>query len=588
MTLPPASMNSHRRAGPGLHRLAWALLAGLLAPSVGLSELEISGLDDALEANVRALSPLSTATCDTPRWRIERLVRRADDNVRQSLRALGYYSPVIGKSLRFDDDCWRAEFVIDAGEPVRLSAVQVSIDGPAASDPEFLARVTADAPQRGDVLHHGRYEDFKASFLRAATYTGYFDAEFEQASIVVDADLLAADMALTLSSGPRYRVSEVTFTDGILRESLLLNYSDIRPGEPYSGKRVNDLHQALAGSSYFRSVSIATEPLDEDAKTVPVRVELTPAKRRLFSAGGGFTTDMGPHLRFGYANRRRNDRGHQFESRLYLSGVDSELNTAYRWPRKDPRSDWYSVVGSAQRKETDTSEFDKITFGVLRTERLGRSWLETRYINYEWEDYLVGDQTGISRLLIIGSNWEKAVGRALGRATGGYRVNFDVRGASDSLGSDTSFLQLQTRLRWIRSVGDRTRLLVRANVGLTAKDELTELPASVRFFSGGDRSVRGYAFESLGPTNADGDIIGGSHRVDVSLEADRLFRDNWAIAAFVDSGSAFDGTDFDFSTGVGLGVRWYSPLGPIRLDFAHPLDDPDRSLRVHISLGPDL
>ena len=582
-------MNSHqhRLDNPCGRALALGLCA-LVAPAIGVAQLEISGLDDTLAANVRALSPLSSAACDTPQWRIERLVRRADDNVRQSLRALGYYKPVIEKSLRFDDDCWHAEFVIDAGAPVRLSAVNVSIDGPAAKDPEFLARVTGNAPQTGDVLHHGRYEDFKASLMRAATYTGYFDAEFERASVVVNPDLLTADMELALASGARYRVSEVTFTDDILRESLLLSYTDIRPGEPFSGKLVNDLHQALAGSSYFRSVSIATEPLDENAKTVPVQVDLTPAKRRLFSAGGGFTTDMGPHLRLGYTNRRRNDRGHQFESRLYLSAVDSELNTAYRWPRKDPRSDWFSVVGSAQHKKTDTSEFDKVTLGVLRSERLGRSWLETRYVNYEWEDYRVGDQADTSRLLIIGSNWEKAVGRALGRPTDGYRLNFDVRGASDALGSDTSFLQLRTRLRWIRSFGDKTRLLARANVGLTAKDDRAELPASVRFFSGGDRSVRGYEFQSLGPTDADGDVLGGSHQVDLSLELDRLVRDNWAVAAFIDSGTAFEETDFDFSTGVGIGVRWYSPLGPIRLDFAHPLDDPDKSLRVHISLGPDL
>lgn len=584
-------MKSHRnRLNDACGRALAAGLCALLAlvPSFVRAELAITGLSDELEANVRALSPLSTTACDTPQWRVERLVRRADDNVRQALRALGYYSPVIEKSLRFEADCWHAEFVIDAGQPVRLSATSVTIDGPAADDPEFLARLADDALQNGDVLHHGRYENFKASFVRAATFTGYFDADFTRSAVNVDPASLSADLDLVFTSGPRYRISEVTFTEGILRDSLLASYSDIRPGEPYSGKLINDLQQALAGSAYFRSVSIVTEPLDEAAKTVPVRVNLTPAKRRLFSAGGGFTTDMGPHLRLGYANRRRNDRGHQFESRLYVSPVDSEINTAYRWPRKDPRSDWLSIVGSVQHKETDTSEFDKVTLGVLRTERVGRSWLESRYINYEWEDFLVGDQADSSQLLIIGSNWEKAVGRALGRATDGYRLNFDVRGASDALGSDTSFLQLRTKLRWIRPFGDKTRLLASANLGLTAKDQLSELPASVRFFSGGDRSVRGYEFQSLGPTNADGAVIGGSHQVDLSLEIDRLFRDKWAIAAFVDSGTAFDETDFDFSTGVGLGVRWYSPLGPIRLDFAHPLDDPDTSLRVHISLGPDL
>ena len=224
----------------------------------------------------------------------------------------------------------------------------------------------------------------------------------------------------------------------------------------------------------------------------------------------------------------------------------------------------------------------------MRTKAIGGSWLRTRYVNFKKEDFTVGDQDTNTRLIIIGSNWEKVRGRAVSRATDGYRLNFDIRGASDSLGSDTSFLQLQSRLRWIHSFNDRNRVIARANLGATAKDNLEELPASARFFSGGDRSIRGYEFESLGPTDSDGNVIGGSHQVELSLEFDRVIRGNWAWAAFVDSGSSFNGSDIDWSTGAGLGLRWYSPVGPIRLDFAHGFDNPDEDLRIHISLGPDL
>jgi translocation and assembly module TamA len=120
------------------------------------------------------------------------------------------------------------------------------------------------------------------------------------------------------------------------------------------------------------------------------------------------------------------------------------------------------------------------------------------------------------------------------------------------------------------------------------KDELEALPATVRFFTGGDTSVRGYGFETIGPLDDEGEVTGGSNLAVFSVEFDRQVAGNWAVAGFVDTGSAFNGKDAEFKTGIGIGIRWYSPLGPIRIDVAHPLDDPDRDLRLHITLGTDL
>lgn len=592
MTLPPASMKSHDEPTSAVRQtLARAFCVAtifLLAVGNARAKTEFTGLDAAQESNVRAMMPLVSTACDSAHWRVDRLFRDADKNIIDALQALGYYAPTISKELSRSDDCWLARFDIQPGAPVRIRTADVAIIGPATSDPLYRSRLQTPAPASGDVLNHGLYDSYKNAMLRAAINSGYFDADFEHSEVRVDRAAQAADIRLQLNSGDKYQFGAVSFTDGILQQRLLQGYTDIKPGDPYTAKSINDLYEALNGSSYFNTVSISTEPLNSSEKTVPVNVNLTAAKRRVYSVGLGYTTDTGPHGRLGYTDRRINDKGHQFESKLYVSPVRSELNAAYRWPRNDPRREWFSIVAGAKHEKTDTNEYDTYKLGILRSRNVGSAWLETRYIDYAYEDFIVADQDTSSQLIIFGTNWETAQGRALSRANNGFRFSFDLRGATDSLGSDTSFLQTRIKAKWVHALGEKTRVLAQSNLGLTRKDELSELPASVRFFAGGDRSVRGYEFESLGPTDADGDVIGGSHVFDASLEFDYLFKPQWAVAAFADIGNAFNETDFDLKTGVGIGIRWYSPVGPIRFDVAHPLDNPDENFRIHISLGPDL
>ena len=563
---------------------ACALLATLSAQA----EISFTGLDEAQEANARALMKLADADCDLAQWRLDRLFRDSERELTRALQALGYYDFSVSSTLDRNEQCWRAGFDVQLGPPVRLREVEVLITGEASSDAAFNALDLDDRPLEGEILHHGRYSDYKNQILASAHARGYFDARFERSEVLVDPDAHAADLHIHLVSGSRYRFGEVSFTKGIIRESLLRNYSDVRTGDPYDAEAVNELLVGLNGSGYFDYVSISTEPLDRTAKTAPVSVELGPGPRRIYSIGLGYATDTGPQGRFDFANRRVNQRGHQIESRMFGSEVESELSASYRWPKRDPRKVWYSLVAGLQREETDTSDSDSFKLGLRRSFQKPDSWLETRYVEYVAEDFRIGDQGRSSELVIFGSNWDLTRGREVSRTLNGWRFNLDLRAASDSLGSDTSFLQAKVTGKWIHSFNDRTRLLARARVGTTLKDELALLPASVRFFAGGDRSVRGYGFENLGPLDANGDVIGGSHLLETSIEIERLVRDQWAVAAFVDRGSAFSGSDPDFSTGVGLGLRWFSPVGPVRLDLAHPLDDADRNLRIHISLGLDL
>lgn len=577
----------HRQSPVTWLALLLLALAGVLPISAG-AEVVFKGLNEIQEANARALMPIASADCDANSWRVDRLFRDADKKLTESLQALGYYNIEFTKTLSQGEDCWLAEYAVTPGEPVRYSAVDITVDGlPLAQSGLALPKVLAK-PEVGAILHHGQYEQFKAALLQQTSNQGFFDVRFSRSEVVVEPDSFAASLYLHLERGERYRFGKISFSEGILRDSLLQGYLDIAENDYYDAAEINKLYEVLNGSGFFGSVSIRTDPLDEKTHTVPVSVALTPGKRRNYSVGAGFATDTGPQGRLGYINRRRNDKGHQFEARLFVSDTNTEATGLYRWPVQDPRTDWASFIGGLQHQDTDTSENDTFTFGYMRTRRLSKNWLWSRLVNYSYEDFTIGDQDETSKLVIFGVNFESATGREIGRTSSGQRINFDLRGSSDSLASDTSFLQFKATTKWIWSLSEKTRMIARGKFGATLKDELSELPVSVRFFTGGDHSVRGYDFESLGPVDENGAVIGGSHLLEASIEFDRMIVGNWSIAAFVDTGSAFSDFSPEFSTGVGLGIRWYSPIGPIRIDFAHPLDDPDRDFRLHLTLGPDL
>lgn len=567
------------------------LLAGTLLRAVPQAHAAVTfeGLGEPLERNARALVALASASCTLPDWRIERLYENADDELEDALRALGYYRYTLAKSLDFGDpECWSATLRVELGEPVRLANVTVVVNGEARTDATFVDLLHAAAPAPGDVLDHGRYDSWKRLALSSLTARGYFDARLTRHTVVVDESLASADVVLELDSGARYQFGEIEYENPVLDEELLGKYATFSPGDPYDASEIARLYESLNGSGYFGAVSIRAEPAAGQERIVPVFVSLSPGKRRVYSAGVGYATDYGVQGRLGYTNRRRNARGHQFDARLFLSDVDSELTGTYRWPRGDPTKEWVDVFGGFQQRRTDTSRSDKTTLGIRVTRNRGPNWLEAPYVHFSGEDFTVGDQVDSSRLIMPGVKWESTIGREITRILSGRRLSLDIRGANQDLGSDTSFLQATASAKWVFSRQPENRLLVRADVGFTNTDEVERLPATVRYFAGGDNSVRGYGFETIGPLDDQGNVIGGSNLATISLEYDRLIRGNWSAALFVDSGTAYIDTNVDFKTGVGLGLRWYSPFGPIRIDVAHPLDDPTRSVRLHLTLGPDL
>jgi translocation and assembly module TamA len=570
-----------------LLRCGWALAFGAVA-GFARADVAITGLDEAQLANVLAYLDFDEEACDAPAWRVEQLYQGAPRRIRDALQALGYYDPRVTPTFERDDACWHAKFDVDAGTPVIVRGLDVRLTGEAANDATFAAARQQSPLTAGLPLHHGDYEALKRRWSDLARERGYADAMFTENRIDVYPDQRAADIVLHFESGKRYRFGEIQFQQDVLSDEVIRSYPTIHAGDPYDGGQLTALYAALADSGYFRNIEIRPQVANRETGEIPIDIVLEGAPRRQITYGVGFSTDTGPRFRFSRANRRFNDKGHQFGVAAQISPVISEFTANYRMPLRNPRTEWLSFDAGIKSENTDTSESDTLQIGARRVMRTRNNWVRTQMLSWLVEDFTVADQEGRSRLLMPGIAWTRVLADNTIRPNRGTKLELELRGASDTVGSDTSFVQAIARGRWIWSTSELARILFRTELGATEEESFDELPPSVRFFAGGDNSVRGYDFEALGPVDENGEVIGGSSLAVASIEYEHRVKARWSVAVFVDSGNAFESSHFDTKTGAGIGTRWQSPLGPIRVDVAHPFDDTEDRWRLHITLGPDL
>jgi translocation and assembly module TamA len=209
-------------------------------------------------------------------------------------------------------------------------------------------------------------------------------------------------------------------------------------------------------------------------------------------------------------------------------------------------------------------------------------------LKWKHEEYDLGDDAGISTLLMPGLSYSYLQSDNQIDPNHGYRLQFELKGAAEGLLSDTSLVHANVQLKGLTTLASRHRVLGRVQAGGTESDGFTRVPPSLRFFAGGDQSVRGYDYQSLSPENRDGDKVGGRYLFAGSLEYQYSIAERWRLASFVDQGNSFNSLDIpSLKSAVGVGVRWVSPLGPLRFDLAHPLDD-QGGVRLHFSMGPEL
>ncbi len=522
--------------------------------------------------------------------RIRKLHEQAPDEIRRALQPFGYYEPSIDSSLRRDGDTWVARYVIDPGLELTYTSVDFAIAGEGAEHPVLRGLAESLPIRQGAVVNHPQWEAIKKSFENAAGENGFANSGWNVHKIEVDVDKHTAVATLHFDTGPRFFFGPARFHQDILDEDILRGYVTWQEGDPLNLTELLKLQGALSDSPYFRRVEVEARREDAVDRRVPIDVNLAPAPPHRYTFGLGLGTDTGPRASAGFELRRINRRGHHAQAEGKLSGIEKSLATKYLIPGPYPRTDVLAFTLAYADLTPKTSKSRTLLLGPSLARSRGR-WRETFSLTFQRQTFTVGVDGGTSYLTIPEANWARVVADDRILTRNGHRLEVDARGAVHNVLSNATFFQLTTRGKIIRSLGPKTRVLARGELGILATSDFRILPPSVRFFAGGDESVRGYSFNALGSPDEKGNVIGGRFLRVVSVEMDHRIIEKWggiAAAVFFDTGNATIPFSGPWKQGAGFGLRWRSPVGVVRADMAFAVSEPGRPIKFHLNIGPDL
>lgn len=585
VTIGPA----FRSRAVGACLLVVAVVLPLVARAQNGLELAVHGLDEEMERAVRAgLTAGQYADRKVDEASARRLAARGGEEIREALEAFGYYgADVVTRVERGTEGRWRASFTVQPGEPVIVRRGQAEVTGPAGEVDEVRAALAAFRPVAGDRLDHRLYEQAKTRISNALRATGFLAARTVRSRVEVSAARRSADIELAWESGPRHRFGPVDFSAAQFPDGFLQRFVPWPEGEFYSAKSLLTLQQRLVSADYFSSVSVLPGLDEVTDAVVPVEVMLVPDQRTVYSAGLFVSTDSGPGGRLGVDRRWVNQRGHKASAEVAYAQHRQEASVDYRIPRPGVEPRDYTIGAAYTNEVTESVESRNLRVAAAAARRNWRGFTRTVSLHYLDGNFQIADQWDSSRMMYAETSLSRRRVDEERYAGHGYLVRLALRGAPAFALADTSFLQGQVTGEWSRVLGVG-RIILRTELGAMTVENFHALPPELRFFAGGDRSVRGFGFQAIGDTNAAGGVIGGKYLVAAGVEYEHYFRPAWGAAVFVDAGDAFR-ADFSPNVGTGVGLRWKSPIGIVRLDLARPVvSDFGDSWRVHLIIGPSL
>jgi translocation and assembly module TamA len=576
----------------------WSLLCTLLLvalPSAAAIKVELRGVEDEVKRNVQTFLSVERyrERDDIDADTVNRLFNRIDGEVREALRPFGYYEPDVRSQLKAQDKGWLIDIDVAPGEPVRVRHVSIVIEGPGADDPAFKAVLAQRALREGMRLNHGTYEAVKGELIRTAAGNGYLAAKLVANPLLVDVQNHSARIDLKIETGPRYNFGAINIEQSVIRPQLMRRYLRFSQGEPYNVEQLLRTQFALDDSLYFSTVEVAPGEPDAATLTVPVSITATKGDRQL-SLGAGYGTDTSFRGTLGWTNTRLNERGHRLRFEIKASQITRRVDARYDIPIGDPALERFSL--EAVNKFEDQGDLDtnetSITPSITRV-RGGWQWVTRVSATRTSTDNGVTRQ--YSNLLVPGITLASVPEGFLGESLFSRALYVELIGSQKALGSDADFLRLLVQSEKQFNLTRKWHLLLRGEMGTSLVKNFDEQPAIYRFFAGGDRSVRGFGYQTLSPealvTDTSGNTqlkdVGGKHLLVGSVELVRDLPRNLAVATFIDAGNAFNHFGDKLEYAAGVGFRYRLPVVSLGVDVAKPLST-SGNWRLHLNITPKL
>lgn len=519
---------------------------------------------------------------------IQRLVLVTPQQARALLATEGYFSPDIRAQLDRTSEPWTIRIEVTLGPPTLIASVEIRFrgeiaDGPNADNARMNRLRRRWQLDPGDVFRQVAWSAAKSELLKGLLTRDFPAATISESEARIDPGNRSAALTVEVDSGPAFSFGALEI-NGLTRYApeMIDTLNPIRPGDPYTQDKLNELQSRLEDTGYFRSAFATVEVDPAKPHLVPVRLDLTENPRKRLALGGGFSTDTGARGQIKWLDRNFLQRNWRLESELRIDRETHLLGGEVFLP--PIAIGWQPSFGVHVERTTSGGEIDDKFRTGARLVSPNRVDEKAWALAYLGDRQRIGDTFLNHRQALIASftYTKRRLDHPL-TPRSGYVASVELGGGLRGIINESSIARVVGRVTWLEPLMPRWRAVLRAQAGQVFGGSRLTVPSDLLFRTGGDQSVRGYGFNALGVPQ-DGAVVGGTVTAVLSAELVYQITPQWGAAVFTDAGNAADSwSGLELKRGTGVGARWRSPIGPVNIDLAY--GHATREPRLHFSVG---